>query len=614
MQSAHDPVTDACGSSGLPVYADRTPYDDARLFPRGLRALAPDEIDELERAGCRADDWSLVRVAPGFHAADVRSVRFRGRVAIGSTGHDVERAAGLVVRSGLDDATVSDCALSDGVLVDRVGLMHRVALAAGAVVTTTDELTHEPGGSFANGRVLRLVCNPGGRPVAIHALMTFEDACVQASDPAPREAEGARAAAAWRSDWAWIGDSARVGGCGRLESAWIGPGAVVRGAAAIERSTVFSTGHRPTEVRDGAIVRDAVLQWGVRVADGAFVAESMIFEGSVVERHGIVQGSVIGPDCVVAEGEVSKSLVGPLVGFHHQALLVSAYWPEGRGNVGYGANVGSNHTGKAPDQEIRPGEGAFFGLGVNVKYPSDWSRAPYLLLASGTDTLPQRITLPFSLVAAPARAYADCPPALNDIFPGWVLSENPYALLRNELKFAERHRAERSRVDVRVFRPVVVDSVVGALGALEALGGKSHYTERDLAGIGKNVLTEAARLDGIAAYRSTLRRLALAEAAESILGSVPRTGDSGSLSGFLGPDVGSDPVAVLRLHAAETRRWADAVEACKARDDRRGPRVIEDYASVHPPASEDPVVLRAHDESRRTGERVRTALASMGVR
>lgn len=32
-----------------------------------------------------------------------------------------------------------------------------------------------------------------------------------------------------------------------------------------------------------------------------------------------------------------------------------ALWPEGRGNVAYGANVGSNHTGKLADQEAVPG-------------------------------------------------------------------------------------------------------------------------------------------------------------------------------------------------------------------------------------------------------------------
>ena len=71
--------------------------------------------------------------------------------------------------------------------------------------------------------------------------------------------------------------------------------------------------------------------------------------------------SVLGSFTTVAEGEVSSSLVGPFVGFSHQSLLVAAFWPAGRGNIGYGANVGSNHTGKRNDQELWAGEGVFYG-------------------------------------------------------------------------------------------------------------------------------------------------------------------------------------------------------------------------------------------------------------
>lgn len=56
--------------------------------------------------------------------------------------------------------------------------------------------------------------------------------------------------------------------------------------------------------------------------------------------------SILGPDSGVGAGECHHSLVGPFVGFHHQALLIAAIWPLGRGNVGYGANVGSNHTSR----------------------------------------------------------------------------------------------------------------------------------------------------------------------------------------------------------------------------------------------------------------------------
>lgn len=87
------------------------------------------------------------------------------------------------------------------------------------------------------------------------------------------------------------------------------------------------------------------------------VHNSVMCEHSHVERHGMLTDSVLGPNSGVAEGEVTASLCGPFVGFHHQSLLIASFWPEGKGNVGYGANVGSNHTSKAPDQELWPGEG-----------------------------------------------------------------------------------------------------------------------------------------------------------------------------------------------------------------------------------------------------------------
>lgn len=100
-----------------------------------------------------------------------------------------------------------------------------------------------------------------------------------------------------------------------------------------------------------------MLQWGAHVDQMAIVEEAVLCEHSHVDKHGKLLGSLLGANSGVSEGEVSASLVGPFVGFHHQALLIAAMWPAGKGNVGYGANVGSNHTSKAPDQEIRPGEG-----------------------------------------------------------------------------------------------------------------------------------------------------------------------------------------------------------------------------------------------------------------
>src|SRR5262249_53272965 len=154
---------------------------------------------------------------------------------------------------------------------------------------------------------------------------------------------------------------------------------------------------------------------------------------------------------------------------------------EGRGNVGCGAKVGSNHTSRAPDQECRPGEGAFFGLGVNVKYPCDLSGAPYSVIACGVCLPPQKVAFPFSLVNSPSGRWPGVPPAYNEIVPAWLLTDNLYALKRCEEKYRARNQARRSRFDFRVFRPDTVDRMRDACRRLEAVPqAREVYTDRDI--------------------------------------------------------------------------------------------------------------------------------------
>jgi hypothetical protein len=194
-------------------------------------------------------------------------------------------------------------------------------------------------------------------------------------------------------------------------------------ASTVDNVTLLSGKDEVTVVAGGAFVKDALLQWGAHIDTMACVDGAVVCEHGHVDRHGKLLGSFLGPMSGVSEGEVSSSLVGPLLGFHHQALLIAALWPEGKGNVGYGANVGSNHTSKAPDQEIRPGEGTFFGLGTSIKFPSNFQNAPYTIVATGVCTLPQKVEFPFSLINSPGESIVGLSPAINEISPGWVLSD-----------------------------------------------------------------------------------------------------------------------------------------------------------------------------------------------
>src|SRR5262249_40172008 len=108
----------------------------------------------------------------------------------------------------------------------------------------------------------------------------------------------------------------------RINNAYIGPYARVDGAAVVSDSTILSSQAERAQILSGSCVTSSVLQWGSELAAGAVIDHSMLTEHCHVRRHGQVSRSILGPNTAVAGGEVTSSLVGPLVSMHHQALLI----------------------------------------------------------------------------------------------------------------------------------------------------------------------------------------------------------------------------------------------------------------------------------------------------
>ncbi|RPJ05959.1 MAG: DUF4954 family protein [Spirochaetaceae bacterium] len=347
-------------------------------------------------------------------------------------------------------------------------------------------------------------------------------------------------------------------------------------------------------------MRNSVLQYGSHVDTQAIVDHSFLAEYSGASRHGKITESFIGPNTHVAEGEVTASFVGPFVGFHHQALLIAAWWPEGRGNIAYGANIGSNHTGKLADQEIFPGEGTFFGLSSSVKFPANLREAPYSIIATSVTMLAQKLLFPFSLVNSPSRTIKGIPPAFNEIFPGWIISENIYSLLRNSDKYVKRNKARRVSFDFSPWRPDLVLLAHKAKTLLESASGKEFYTDKEIPGLGKNFLTEENRIAGITAYsfycdyfcRETLFALlkdnpkAFAELGKSSgkTGTIPH---EIAVQIFAHNEEIADSTLLLQNLKHQKKEIQRMLLSSKSRDDKRGEKIIDDYTSVHLKTEDD---------------------------
>lgn len=592
------------------------------LAGRKMRSLVPVEIEQLESLGNCCADWPRVRVAEGF---DPRRLRFNtliGDIALGRFAGTV-RVAGAELATGIYNSTVSDCTIGDEALVRDVRLLANYAIGSHAVLCGCGSIICEGPTTFGNGLALTVGVETGARAVGVFAEIDLETA----SAIAQRRTDGQlqRAYAAFVNDYVGrvrssrgiIGRGAVVRDTSQVHNAYLGPAARVENATFVSNTTLLSSPEQPAEVSRGAGVSDSILQWGSRAITFAVVTRSVLMEHARAECHAKVGDSFIGPNTGIGKGEVTSSLVGPFVGFHHQALLIAALWPQGKGNIASGAQVGSNHTGKAPDQELLAGEGLFFGLGVRVKYPADFRQAPYSLIACGALLLPQRMTFPFSLINTPSVGLPDIPPAYNELLPGWMLTHNLYALKRNEAKFRRRSRGWGTNpIEVEVLRPDIVELMRQACRRLEQVPAiRDVYTEIDIDGLGKNFLREASRQEAIAGYRFFIRLFALLGLKERVqfLMKSARRAEAG---GVLGRPTGEprweyqrrllidsldlrDVAAGLRELPNLLEQAAQSVEASRSKDDERGARIMEDYAAIHPPAAQDELVRETWQETRR---------------
>lgn len=404
--------------------------------------------------------------------------------------------------------------------------------------------------------------------------------------------------------------------------------ASIQAATSVTKATLLPN----SSIGNSCTVKNVLLQWDASIMDHSTITDALLMEQGHCGPNSIVASTVIGPDVHTSAGEIHVSVIGPNTNSHHQSLVIGVLWPMGRGNVGYGANVGSNHTGRLPDQETASGEGTFWGLSCVVKFPVDLTFSPYSIVAAGTTLTPQRVCMPFSLIVGQ--------PSGNDIIPGWVLQSSPYTLARSEKKFATRRKAKRHDFYTgwKIFRPEIIEMCRWARNALlEATGGSK------VQGVGANKLSDRARESGIRAYNECIQRYVLHGLLSWILENrsfdenvihyellgkksrrLPSQDPSLTVEWPVFPwdtnrqeewdyqrsllldefPVNSNISAwlekLLKMLVILEFDFTRRIHRSKSRDDSRGAQTIPGYQESHVPADKDPVII----ESRREAEKI----------
>ena len=533
----------------------------------------------------------------------------------------------------------------------------------GTVTTTMTKSTTNASSSSLRSLSLQVGPETGGsRIICLDGAATMADVTQQLVPPSKNQAPKKQTEKETVSshDYNLFLSNSYVGYTPLIEQVVVHGGAYIDSATAVQQAWLFpgaALAHHVT-------AQYAILQWKARIANHCTVDHVYLMECAAVGPHSVSSHSVLGPDVHISAGEVHASILGPNTNAHHQSLCIGVLWPHGRGNVGYGANVGSNHTGRLPDQEVVSGEGLFWGLSCVVVMPVNLSQSPYSIVAAGTTLpAPQRVHMPFSLfLSSPSSDNGNNNNNNNNsgIVPGWVYAKSPYTVVRSAHKYATRRKAKRHAYYTgwEILRPSVVQLCVQARWGLQEQSQEQQQRANSIPNLlGSLHCSDKARALGIQTYTNLIQRYALQEllqlclrqeqqpvySAENIVKSVRQ-----ALSVFVvappsfskteaelvawapfpwdepeGAEYESSYKRMLLVQefpltstsSSKTREWirlglmrlaqleqdfVQAVVASKSRDDVRGAATVPQYAEAHVAATDDPVIHRLQKETQQT--------------
>ncbi len=432
------------------------------------RALSAEEVQALTAQGCTADDWSAVHVADPFETSRVRDVRFEGSVRVGSLAGTVTSASGLDRPCGIEEATLINCTIGDGVRIANVGShIANYAIGNSACIEDVGVIQTNAGSMFGNGVEVEVLNEGGGREVSLFNEISSQFAhllCMHRYRPkfiAKLEAIAKQAIDSAKSDTGTIGAGAKIAGVPRIIDVNIGEAATVWGASALVNGTILSSADAPTLIGDAVQAHDFIIGEASKVTQGAIVAKSFVGQGCQVGKQFSAEGSLFFANCEAFHGEACSIFAGPYTVTHHKSTLLIAglfsFY-----NAGSGTNQ-SNHMYKlGPVHEGKMERGCKTGSFSYMMWPC--RVGPFsVVLGKHTRTF-DLSDFPFSHIEAAHDGRCMVVPGLNLSTVGTV---------RDGAKWPTRDRrkgsVKRDRLSFDVFSPLTVGRMINGSGRLKDL-------------------------------------------------------------------------------------------------------------------------------------------------
>ena len=451
------------------------------------RNLTTAEIEQLERQGNIAEDWSTVRVAEPFCAECIRNSTFEGAVSLGSIEKCKHTEGELTLREGIYNSALSNSTVGNHPVIHNVHMLSGYVVGNNVLLFNVEEMTctSDPHGVAW----LEPMNENGGRRILPFSGMTIGDAYMWARYRGRKRFMERLEEMTYDTLASAEGCYGRVGDC-----------CVVKNTKAIRNVTIRSTEADRTEVDGCIVLSDGVVGTGCTLEHGVIAVRFLLGEHVHLEFGLRLNDTVVGDNSTLARCEVGNSIIFPAHEQHHNNSFLIAGLIMGQSNIAAGGTIGSNHNSRTADNEIAAGRGFWPGLCCSFKHSSRF--ASYCLLAKADYPAELDIKLPFALVNNNASKDQ------LEVMPAYWWMYNMYAMDRNSKKFAKRDKRVVKAQNIE-FDNLAPDTAEEILHGMELLRGwmaaaKDGVVYADGMEKGKRPTVILKAKEGLAAYEDML--------------------------------------------------------------------------------------------------------------
>lgn len=319
-----------------------------------LRHLTSDEIISLQANHCSATDWSKILVSDDFTPCSYERVTFRGECILGSTRGETRALSQFQSRpTGIYHATIDHCIIEDNVYIAHIGnAISHYHIGEGTIISDLFSLTFSEGAICGLGTTVSVLDETGGRSIRIDRSLSAAAAYCVVFGKADQGLQRAWNEAIERSlvdfkkrtslGHSFIGKRCFIARSGRLTNVVLEDACMIEGASSLSDMYLQSKVHL-----QGSIKADGVIVSHDTLLEDCSLHHCYVGEGCRIDGGFSAHDSLIFANCILSNGEVAASFLGPhTVTMHRSTLLIGGAFSFF--NAGSGTNQSNHHYRLGP--------------------------------------------------------------------------------------------------------------------------------------------------------------------------------------------------------------------------------------------------------------------------